>query len=31
MKGSFTKFKQFFIEIKFVLGLLIFLLVALDI
>ncbi|EAC3817833.1 AI-2E family transporter [Listeria monocytogenes] len=31
MKGSFTKFKQFFIENKFVLGLLIFLLVALDI
>ncbi|HAM1681714.1 TPA: AI-2E family transporter [Listeria monocytogenes] len=31
MKGSFTKFKQFFIESKFVLGLLIFLLVALDI
>ncbi|WP_231479082.1 hypothetical protein, partial [Listeria monocytogenes] len=30
MKGSFTKFKQFFIENKFVLGLLIFLLVALD-
>ncbi|EGY0075739.1 AI-2E family transporter, partial [Listeria monocytogenes] len=30
-KGSFTKFKQFFIENKFVLGLLIFLLVALDI
>ncbi|EAD5015830.1 AI-2E family transporter, partial [Listeria monocytogenes] len=29
--GSFTKFKQFFIENKFVLGLLIFLLVALDI
>ncbi|EDO1133969.1 TPA: AI-2E family transporter, partial [Listeria monocytogenes] len=28
---SFTKFKQFFIENKFVLGLLIFLLVALDI
>ncbi|WP_245185992.1 hypothetical protein, partial [Listeria monocytogenes] len=25
MKGSFTKFKQFFIENKFVLGLLIFL------
>ncbi|HHQ1065620.1 TPA: hypothetical protein ACSK9M_002766, partial [Listeria monocytogenes] len=24
MKGSFTKFKQFFIENKFVLGLLIF-------
>ncbi|EAD0986663.1 AI-2E family transporter [Listeria monocytogenes] len=31
MKGSFTKFKQFFIENKFLLGLLIFLLVALDI
>jgi Predicted permease len=31
VKGSFTKFKQFFIENKFVLGLLIFLLVALDI
>lgn len=31
MKGSFTKFKQFYIENKFVLGLLIFLLVALDI
>ncbi|MBC1806690.1 AI-2E family transporter [Listeria sp. FSL L7-0993] len=31
MKGSLTKFKQFFIENKFVLGLLIFLLVALDI
>ncbi|EAD0049681.1 AI-2E family transporter [Listeria monocytogenes] len=31
MKGSFIKFKQFFIENKFVLGLLIFLLVALDI
>ncbi|EIE7851898.1 AI-2E family transporter [Listeria monocytogenes] len=31
MKESFTKFKQFFIENKFVLGLLIFLLVALDI
>ncbi|MEN0712539.1 AI-2E family transporter [Listeria monocytogenes] len=31
MKRSFTKFKQFFIENKFVLGLLIFLLVALDI
>ncbi|HHT6486740.1 TPA: AI-2E family transporter [Listeria monocytogenes] len=31
MKGSFTKFKQFFIQNKFVLGLLIFLLVALDI
>ncbi|EAF9793989.1 AI-2E family transporter [Listeria monocytogenes] len=31
MKGSFTKFKQFFIENKFVLGLLIFLIVALDI
>lgn len=31
MKWSFTKFKQFFIENKFVLGLLIFLLVALDI
>ncbi|HEM0246936.1 TPA: AI-2E family transporter [Listeria monocytogenes] len=31
MNGSFTKFKQFFIENKFVLGLLIFLLVALDI
>ncbi|EAF0780689.1 TPA: AI-2E family transporter [Listeria monocytogenes] len=31
MKGSFTKFKHFFIENKFVLGLLIFLLVALDI
>ncbi|CWU45114.1 AI-2E family transporter [Listeria monocytogenes] len=31
MKGSFTKFKQFFIENKFMLGLLIFLLVALDI
>ncbi|PSA19341.1 AI-2E family transporter [Listeria monocytogenes] len=31
MKVSFTKFKQFFIENKFVLGLLIFLLVALDI
>ncbi|EDC4645046.1 AI-2E family transporter [Listeria monocytogenes] len=31
MKGSFTKFKQFFIENKFVLGLLIFLLVALGI
>ncbi|EIX7565474.1 AI-2E family transporter [Listeria monocytogenes] len=31
MKGSFTKFKQFFIENKFVLVLLIFLLVALDI
>ncbi|EAO7444653.1 AI-2E family transporter [Listeria monocytogenes] len=31
MKGSFTKFKQLFIENKFVLGLLIFLLVALDI
>ncbi|EAG9878993.1 AI-2E family transporter [Listeria monocytogenes] len=31
MKGSFTKFKQFFIENKFVLELLIFLLVALDI
>ncbi|AIS61793.1 AI-2E family transporter [Listeria ivanovii] len=31
MKGSLTKFKQFFIDNKFVLGLLIFLLVALDI
>ncbi|MBC1375072.1 AI-2E family transporter [Listeria sp. FSL L7-0091] len=31
MKGTLTKFKQFFIENKFVLGLLIFLLVALDI
>ncbi len=31
MKGTFSKFKQFFIENKFVLGLLIFLLVALDI
>ncbi|MBF2392542.1 AI-2E family transporter [Listeria marthii] len=31
MKGSLTKFKKFFIENKFVLGLLIFLLVALDI
>ncbi|WP_271000869.1 AI-2E family transporter [Listeria seeligeri] len=31
MKGSLTKFKQLFIDNKFVLGLLIFLLVALDI
>jgi predicted PurR-regulated permease PerM len=31
MKGRLSKFKQFFIENKFVLGLLIFLLVALDI
>ncbi|ENU0303473.1 AI-2E family transporter [Listeria innocua] len=31
MKGTLTKFKQFFIENKFVLGLLIFLLVGLDI